>query len=79
MTVVQVAGTDVGYTQASRVIPLVRSNESASFTVTQLVVPLKLRALPNFPWVVQAAPLMVPVLPKPERSLTVVPLPSSKL
>src|SRR5436190_9691911 len=78
MIVVQVGGLSVGYTQASRVIPLVRSKESESFTVTRLN-PSKLRALPNLPWLVQVAPLIVPVLPNPDTSVTVVPLPSSKL
>jgi len=73
-------GSAVGYTQASRVIPLVRSKEFESFTVTQLLLPpLKLRALPNLPWLVQDAPVIVPVLPCPDASVTIVPLPSSKL
>ncbi|HLC41272.1 MAG TPA: hypothetical protein VJO34_06555 [Methylomirabilota bacterium] len=39
----------VGKTQASSVIPVVRSRMGASFTVTQSFTPSKSRALPNFP------------------------------
>ena len=44
--------------------------------VIRFDVPLKDRAPPNFPPVLQVAPVIVPVLPLPETSLTVVPLPS---
>src|SRR4051812_36854779 len=66
-----------GLTQASSVIPLVRSRLAESFTVIQLLVPLNDSALPYLPVALQVAPLIVPVFPCPERSLTVVPLPSS--
>ena len=67
----------VGLTQASSVIPLVRSREFESFTLTRALVPLKKRALPNLPAVDQVAFESVPVLPLPDRSAVVVPLPSS--
>src|ERR687888_626707 len=68
----------VGFTQASMVIPVVRSSESASGTVTQLLTPSKLSAPPNLPPVVQVAPVTVPLLPRPEASVAVLPDPSSK-
>src|SRR5262245_41915821 len=57
----------------------VRSSELESATVTQLLVPLKDRALPNLPAVLQVALLIVPVFPLPEASATVEPVPASKL
>src|SRR5262249_49121967 len=45
---------------------------------TRALVPLKDRAPPYLPAVVQVAPLMVPLFPEPELSVTVVPLPSLK-
>ena len=42
------------------------------------LVPLKDKALPNLPAVVQAAPLIVPVLPAPDASAVMLPLPSLK-
>ena len=68
----------VGLTQASSVIPVVRSSEFESLTFTQALVPLKKSALPNLPLVDQVAFESVPVLLLPERSAVVVPLPSSK-
>ena len=68
----------VGLAQASSVIPVVRCRLAESAIVTQLLVPLKERAGPNFPPAVQVAPVMVPVLPLEELSATVVPLPSLK-
>ena len=47
--------------------------------VTQSLTPSKERALPKRPWAIRVAPLMVPVLPRPEASTTVEPLASSKL
>ena len=67
----------VGWIQAERVIAVVRSSEAESATRTVLFVPLKLRALPKRPWVVQLAPVMVPAFPLPEESAVVVPLPSA--
>ena len=69
----------VGYTHASSVMPLVRSSELESAAVTQLFAPLNDSALPYRPVAVQAAPETVPVLPLPEPSTAVVPLPSLKL
>ena len=68
----------VGRTQASSVMPVVRSSESASATVTQSLMPLKLSAPPNLPPRVRVAPLIVPVLPRPDPSVAVVPDASSK-
>src|SRR5215467_13260327 len=44
--------------------------------LTKALVPLKLKAFPYLPEVVQVAPLIVPLFPLPEKSLTTVPLPS---
>src|SRR5689334_3760717 len=68
----------VGCTQASRVMPVVRSRLFASATVTQLLVPLKLNAPPNLPAATWVAPVMVPGLFWPEESAAVVPVVSSK-
>src|SRR5919198_2741749 len=68
-----------GLTHASSVMPFVRSSEFESETVTQELVPLKDSALPNLPLVDQVVFAVVPVLLFPERSVTVVPVPSSKL
>ena len=75
-TVRQALSPRVGRTQASRVMPVFRSSVAASATVTQSLTPSKLSALPFFP-VVQVAPEMVPALPLPERSASVVPEPAS--
>ena len=74
-TVRQVAPSALGLTQASRVIPFVRSSVFESATLTMLVVPLKLRAPPNLPVVDHVVPLTVPLLPFPERSVSVLPEP----
>src|SRR5580658_10740772 len=78
MASVQLPLTTVGYTQASIVMPVLRSSEGASGIVMSEFVPLNTRAFPYLPDVVQVALVIVPVLPFPERSLTVVPVPSSK-
>src|SRR5258706_6187860 len=75
----QLVGVEVGYTHASSVMPVVSRSEVAFGTVTCALVPLNTSALPNLPAVVQVAPLIVPVLPLPERSATVVPAPSLKV
>src|SRR5687768_14763668 len=67
-----------GRTQASRVIPLVRSSELASATVTLSLTPSKESALPKRPPSTHVAPLIVPAFPLPELSAVAVPLPSSK-
>ena len=59
-------------------MPVVRSRLSASGTVTQSLTPSKLSAPPNLPAAVRVAPLIVPVLPRPEASAAVVPVVSSK-
>jgi hypothetical protein len=41
-------------------------------------VPLKDKALPDLPWVVQVAPLSVPLFPFPDESAVTLPLPSLK-
>ena len=69
----------VGKTQASRVMAVVRLSRLVALTVTQSFTPSKASALPNLPWVLQAAPEIVPVWPFPEASATLVPLPSLKL
>src|SRR6266545_4749724 len=66
----------VGYTHASKVIPVVKSNELASLTVTRALVPLNDRAGPNFPAVVHVAASIAPLFPLPDVSVTVVPAPS---
>src|SRR5262249_31329731 len=78
MTSRQALLTVLGSTQASIVMPVVRSREAESGMLTRALVPLKLRALPNLPAVDQVALLNVPLLFIPERSVTVVPCPSLK-
>src|SRR3954451_15162282 len=73
MTVRHALPTAVGRTQPSSVMPVVRSRESASATVTQSLTPSKLRAPPNLPAVLRTGPLIVPVLPRPDASSAVVP------
>src|SRR5215469_3804046 len=73
------SGRARGFTQASMVTPDVMSSEGASFTVIQLLVPSNKRAPPNLPAAIQVAPEMKPVLPLPEKSVTVAPEPSLKL
>jgi hypothetical protein len=60
-------------------MPVVRSSQFESGTVTQLLVPSKVRARPYLPEAVRVAPKIVPVLPCPVMSRTVGPLASSKL
>src|SRR5919201_3362826 len=76
MTSRQAVVTADGFTHASSVMPPVRRNDGASLTVTRALVPLNTSALPNFPAVVQVAPVIVPVLLLPDESATVVPEPS---
>ncbi len=77
-TVRQPDPTAVGRTHASSVMPVVRSSESASGTVTQSLMPSKLSAPPKRPPVLRVGPLSVPVLPRPDASAVVVPDASSK-
>ena len=65
-------------TQASKVAPVPGVKASMSAASTELLAPLKDRALPNLPAVVQAAPLSVPVLLLLEVSTVKGPLPSLK-
>ncbi len=66
-----------GLTHASNVARVDKSNDALSATVTQSLIPSNVRADPNLPEVVRVAPAMVPLLPRPEPSVTVVPLVSS--
>src|SRR5579863_9388004 len=66
-----------GSTQASSVIPVVRSNDVELFTVTNELAPSKDNADPYLPEDVQVAVPMVPLFPLPDRSSNVVPEPSS--
>ena len=56
---------------------MVRSSDALSGTVTQSFTPSKVSAEPNLPAVVRTAPAIVPLLPRPEPSVTAVPLVSS--
>src|SRR2546430_3646684 len=67
-----------GFTHASSVIRLVSCSEGELATVTQLEAPSKESALPYLPFAVHVVLLRVPVLPLPEESATVVPVPSLK-
>src|SRR5690349_9683101 len=79
MTSRQLLVTTDGLTQASSVMAVVRCSDAASGMSTRALLPLKDRALPNLPAVLQVAPpTSVPVLPLPDRSATVVPVPSLK-
>ena len=66
----------VGLTQASSVMPIVRSSEALSGTVTKLELPLNDSAPPKRPIGAQPVAVVVPVLPVPDASATVVPAPS---
>src|SRR5262245_39474208 len=78
MTSRQPLDADEGLTHASRVMPVLRSSDGASVIVTRALAPLNIRAFPNFPVDAHVAPLMVPVLPLPDASATVPPVPSLK-
>ena len=58
-------------------MPVVRCSAAASGIVTSALVPLNCSALPYLPVVAQVAFAIVPVLPLPDASVTVVPDPSS--
>ena len=77
-TVRQAFPSAAGNTHASSVARVDRSSEALSGTVTQSFTPSKVRAEPNLPAVVRTAPAIVPLLPRPEPSVTPVPLISSK-
>jgi hypothetical protein len=57
----------------------VKCRDEESLMVTHELDPLNTRALPYFPALVQVVFLRVPVFRFPDRSVTVVPVPSSKL
>src|SRR3954470_23645754 len=65
-----------GLTQASSVIPVVKLSDAESTMFTSALDPLNESAPPYFPALDQVAPLIVPELPLPEESATVVPAPS---
>src|SRR4051812_36262325 len=77
ITVRQPVAAD-GLTQASSVIPLVRSSDAASATVTHALVPLNESAPPNLPAAAHVALEIVPVLPCPGGSVVWTPAPSLK-
>src|SRR5882672_11989017 len=67
-----------GFTQASRVMPLVRWSAATSGMLTkELEAPLNWRAPPYFPDADHTAFEIVPLFPFPETSVRVVPLPWS--
>jgi hypothetical protein len=68
ITVRQLPARAEGSTHAISVIPVVRSSELLSLTVTQSLMPSNDRALPYLPAVVHAAPLTVPPFALPETS-----------
>ena len=74
----QVVPSAFGFTQASSVIPAVRSSEAESGTVIQFVGAVEgEREPPDLPVVDQVAPEMVPAFPLPDASGTVAPVPVS--
>ena len=75
MTIVRQELVDDGFTHASSVMPLLRESEAESATVTQSLTPSKVSAPPDLPAVVQVAPEIVPLLPRPELSASVEPEP----
>src|SRR2546427_10745789 len=71
------ANAEAGFTQAERVKEPERSREFESNTVTLAAMPSKDNALPAIPALHTGPFIKVPVLPFPEESATVVPVPSS--
>ncbi len=67
----------MGLTHASSVIPLDSCSEAEFGIVTSALVPLNCSASPYLPDVDQVALVIVPLLPFPDASVTVVPDPSS--
>ena len=78
MTSLHARVTVAGLIHASRVTAVVRRSAGASLTVTRAFVPLNESAFPNLPAEVHVAFEIVPALPRPDPSMTVVPLPSLK-
>src|SRR5690242_14868451 len=75
--VLQEPDTVLGRTQASIVIALLMRSEAESGIETIELLPLNCSALPYLP-VVHCAFAIVPLLPAPDKSLAVLPAPSSK-
>src|SRR5437867_1192667 len=71
------ANAEAGFTQAERVKEPERSREFESNTVTLAAMPSKYNAFPAIPAVHTGPFTNVPVLPFPEESTAVVPVPSS--
>src|SRR5437868_1779714 len=67
-----------GLTQASSVTAVLKRSAALSGTLTSALTPLNARASPNLPAVVQVAFVRVPVLPLPDASAALVPVPSLK-
>ena len=63
-------------THASKVIPVVNCSEAALLMVTNAPLPLNVNPLPYLPPAVQLTPLIVPLFPLPDASVTVVPAPA---
>src|SRR5580704_4416613 len=78
MTSCHPVGAELGLTHASSVTAVVRCKDAESLTTTCALVPLNDSALPYLPLVVHVALTIVPVLPFPDKSLTVVPDPALK-
>src|SRR5687767_5322499 len=58
-------------------MPVVRSSDAASATLTTSLAPSNDSALPNLPAAFHVAPAIVPCLPRPDESPSGAPLPSS--
>jgi len=65
-----------GLTHTSSVIAVVKCNDGASGIVTSDALPSNASAPPYLPALVQVARMTFPVLPVPDTSATLVPLPS---
>jgi len=77
-TVSHPVGVLDGFTQASRVMPVVRSSELESGILTRSLTPSKRSAFPYLPVVTQTGPFVnVPAFEFPDESERVVPDPSS--
>ena len=73
-----VAPRAAGLTHASTVMPVVRSSEALSLIATELLLPLNDSAPPYLPAAVHVVPEVEPLLPVPDPSPAVVPVPSLK-
>src|SRR5689334_5618878 len=77
MTLRQLLSSALGLTQASSVMPVLRWSEVESAMLTMSWAPSKLTAPWVWPVLLQVAADSVPLLPEPESSATVEPLPAS--